>query len=477
MTSPHTFDREEVMAYLDGELPPARAAIVRAHVEACESCRALAGDLRAVSARLAEWPVERTPDVLDVTVRAAIDATPLVGPADRKSWRSRWESFVAIPMLRLAGAAAVVAAGVFGLWLVERPFYNEPVTDSVASVPASSPQAVPAPQVARTEPEKPALSEEQNRVPGPTAPSRSSAKVEGGLATGNQSPRLDAVEAVRISPRPVSPPVPTEPPPTQLTKPPLSTVVIDGTATPPPPPPAPPPPAAIVPPQTQTAVTTASGRVLAGSPPAQQGQTSAGRGGAAGAGAAAAAGAGAGGRGTRSEEVVLSSLKANFRAGVDQQIARRVEMAIVASRFDSVRAELDRIVAEHKGMTSILKTSPDGTSPRAIDTVIRIPVDRIRPALASIRELGRVTRDVEASDDVAPQVAGLVAQYDSAMKQETALEGLLARQTGDAQATAATQQASAKAREDRGRIEREILELQIRVANVFVTLRIEESAR
>ena len=50
MTITHEVDREEVMAYLDGELAAARAVDVRAHLDQCAECRALADELREVSA-------------------------------------------------------------------------------------------------------------------------------------------------------------------------------------------------------------------------------------------------------------------------------------------------------------------------------------------------------------------------------------------------------------------------------------------
>ena len=51
----HTIDREEVMAWLDGELEPSRMRVIEAHVNACGECRELAGELRQVSARFATW--------------------------------------------------------------------------------------------------------------------------------------------------------------------------------------------------------------------------------------------------------------------------------------------------------------------------------------------------------------------------------------------------------------------------------------
>ena len=49
----HTIDREEVMAYVDGELEPARLSVVQAHVNTCAECGALCcGDCVEVVLRL-----------------------------------------------------------------------------------------------------------------------------------------------------------------------------------------------------------------------------------------------------------------------------------------------------------------------------------------------------------------------------------------------------------------------------------------
>jgi hypothetical protein len=457
MSGPHTIERDEVMAYLDGELPPARAAVVRAHVETCARCRALAADLRDVSARLAEWPIEPTPAVLDVSVRAAIDAAPLVAAPQERRRRSRWHGLLVAPAFRFAGAAAVAAAGILGVWIVARPFVDDRAGDPAISpsAPASTGAAA---QSARIEPAEPAEPSPVFRsvVPGPGDPAPGSQK--GAEGSVRVAPRQDSVSEVRISGAPIAPPaVPTAAPPSRLEKPPLTTA---------PPPATPPPPAATTPPVTQTAVTTAA--IPGQTTNVAQGQTGAGRGLAAGGGAG---GRGGGGRSTTAQRVASESLMVDTSRPL---VSRRVEMTIVSNRFDAIRAELERIVADQKGMTSSLTVSPDGTMPRAIETTIRIPVERVAPALASIRALGRLTRDVEAGDDLSPQASALAAEIDRATQQESALQNLLARQSGDREAMAATQQAMARNRENRERLERDFRELQLRAANVFVTLRVEE---
>ncbi len=58
MSDMHSVEREEVMAYLDGELVADRAAKVAAHLERCEECQGFAADLGGVSRRLASWKVD-----------------------------------------------------------------------------------------------------------------------------------------------------------------------------------------------------------------------------------------------------------------------------------------------------------------------------------------------------------------------------------------------------------------------------------
>jgi len=68
--------REALQDYVDGALPPAEAAEVERHLEACNACRAELAFIRAIDAALSESPVERAPaglsrNVLDmIAVRA-----------------------------------------------------------------------------------------------------------------------------------------------------------------------------------------------------------------------------------------------------------------------------------------------------------------------------------------------------------------------------------------------------------------------
>jgi len=70
--STHPVEQEEVMAYLDGELPADRAAGVAAHLDGCAECRALAAELRRISQQLTTWQVGPSPERLNGEVSVAL---------------------------------------------------------------------------------------------------------------------------------------------------------------------------------------------------------------------------------------------------------------------------------------------------------------------------------------------------------------------------------------------------------------------
>lgn len=60
-TTPHPIAPEEIMAHLDGELPPVRSQSVSAHLESCSDCQAVVTSLRSTSHSLSNWTVAPPP--------------------------------------------------------------------------------------------------------------------------------------------------------------------------------------------------------------------------------------------------------------------------------------------------------------------------------------------------------------------------------------------------------------------------------
>jgi hypothetical protein len=90
-TTSHSLEPEELMAYLDGELPSDRAARAAEHLGSCHECQDLAADIRGVSDRLLEWRVE-TPAMAAPQGRAQTVRRPIF--RNRFAW-----GFAAAPVL------------------------------------------------------------------------------------------------------------------------------------------------------------------------------------------------------------------------------------------------------------------------------------------------------------------------------------------------------------------------------------------
>jgi len=72
----HPIQREELMAYLDGELPTDRASAAVAHLERCPDCQAFAAELRDISRQLMTWEIEPPDAQMPAVLAAALEECP-----------------------------------------------------------------------------------------------------------------------------------------------------------------------------------------------------------------------------------------------------------------------------------------------------------------------------------------------------------------------------------------------------------------
>ena len=70
----HAIEQEELMAYLDGELPADQATEAMSHLELCPECPTLAAELRGVSQALMAWEVESPELGISSEINAALGA-------------------------------------------------------------------------------------------------------------------------------------------------------------------------------------------------------------------------------------------------------------------------------------------------------------------------------------------------------------------------------------------------------------------
>lgn len=102
--------QEAISAALDGELSPEERTELEAHLSACADCRALAEDLRVLTAALEEAQCPPPPELAAAVMeRIAADRTVPIS-AGRRPLRKRWLSLAAM-------LALVVCVGGARIWL------------------------------------------------------------------------------------------------------------------------------------------------------------------------------------------------------------------------------------------------------------------------------------------------------------------------------------------------------------------------
>ncbi len=127
-----TYTTERLSAFFDGDLPPAEAAGVRAHVATCAACTATLADLRALVTNARALEVPEPPPTLWASIEGAVERR------ERFAWLkiSLWRPLTVGAM---AGAVAVVLVA-FALPAVRgrRSAAPEPTPPVAASTAAAA---------------------------------------------------------------------------------------------------------------------------------------------------------------------------------------------------------------------------------------------------------------------------------------------------------------------------------------------------
>lgn len=437
MSTFHPVPRDEVMAFLDGELPAERAAFVRAHLETCEACRALAADLRRVSTRLQDWQVGAPPPSagLPHAIRDALD----VRAASRAGG---WLAFPAWLTMPRFGLAVATAAGVAIVVLVARP--GGPLSPGAPGTRPAAPEAeladarqldAPPDQAGRmgqalrdetgrgAEPASAALAREERAAEKP---------VEAGATLPAPDPRrLVMSDAARLRGRGAGVMLPDAPPrPARSAE-------------------APPPPAAPAPPPAPASSTPASNLRVA----------------------QAEAQAGAGGRGAAAADSVLA-----FRASIEGQ-ARAVTLSLTADRAAPADVR-QRIVALAAELDARLRPAPAGPSGFARagtapgDLVLLVPVEGVESLIQSLASLGDVSGLSRTVENIGPAIADVQARQAEARQDAARLAARLASLPAGSREAAAVARQLADAQAEVARVEAEARDLDERQRLVVVTVRL-----
>jgi anti-sigma factor RsiW len=109
----HALEPEELMAYLDGELPLPRAADAAAHLEECRQCQILAAEMKSVSQGLAAWEVPSTEEPLNEVL-----ANALAVHEEQSARTRRWGWFASGGLRRALPWAGGSLAGGLAVFLL-----------------------------------------------------------------------------------------------------------------------------------------------------------------------------------------------------------------------------------------------------------------------------------------------------------------------------------------------------------------------
>ena len=107
----HPIEQEELMAYLDGELPADQATEALSHLELCPECQTLAADFRGISQALLAWEVESPEVGISSEINAALGERLQKREAVKVS-HPRLKSGVMTSRWVWAGALAIICVAV-----------------------------------------------------------------------------------------------------------------------------------------------------------------------------------------------------------------------------------------------------------------------------------------------------------------------------------------------------------------------------
>jgi hypothetical protein len=110
-------------------------------------------------------------------------------------------------------------------------------------------------------------------------------------------------------------------------------------------------------------------------------------------------------------------------------IVQSVSFRLTTASLSGIRAKLDDIVSRSQGYTDKLAIQSDSDSNSVLAT-LRIPADRLEPALNDLRMLGTLKEEAHTSQDVTAGYTDLVARLSNARRTEQRLLNLLNERTG-----------------------------------------------
>ncbi len=158
-------------------------------------------------------------------------------------------------------------------------------------------------------------------------------------------------------------------------------------------------------------------------------------------------------------------------------IVRTADLRLTARSFDTVRTDLDRILAQFGGHIAQLDIASPADRARALSATLRIPAPQLEAALSELRKLGRVDSESQRGEEVTQQSVDLEARLTNARHTEQRLTQILASRTGKLSDVLEVEEKLAEVRGQIEQAEAEQKSLNNRVAFATISLQVTEDYR
>ncbi len=424
----HAVEHEELQAYLDGELTPARRVDVDAHLRECRECARVLEELRQVSATLQQWQVEpapaslRPPAVVQATARFSWTAWRIAAAAGGLAAIFLVVASVAIPNLLRSRMAVETARQAPVAVDNETPATSAAPQPPPTSAPASPPRA--AMQAQKRAPNEPVTSSQR----GEGQASGLAGPVGGVTAPATEAPTMETYATRELEARDAA--------------------------------------------EADAEEGKAEGEVFGRMERRRQAALQA-------ADEAApmskekAAQAPLANRATPGAVAEFRTDAAKVAsAAAARLIAYNVTLTLEVKEFAGAKEKVEQAVSEAGGYVSQASTAETPNQPQRADLTLRVPAEQLGAVLEKLRGLGRVVNEQLSTEELTDQVVDLEARLANARVTEQRLVTVLKERTGKVRDILAVEREIARTREEIERMEahRQNLLNRVALATVQVTL-------
>jgi len=418
-TSHHPFDQEELMAFLDGELPAERAAGAAEHLKHCVDCQRLAHDFAQVSQAMVGWEVEAANAATPVDISLALDKRSVKGPGGVFPGWSSWRKFVGWRQLAWTGGLAIATLLIFA---VSMPNLNRSKQAAEQSARAAQNRVkAEREEASRTDGSKSQASKDQAFVDqydqykvttkkfGPEY-GRNKGDVAGATTTDEAKPRKTVNKSKSANDA-------------------VTLYTYNGVPAPPPP-----PPARLAPGIVDGKVASAAPSVVfngrnfwqepAGGPAARQN--------AANNQQLAQAGAAGGMASALKQRSKSETVEVTAEAALvtPPMIIRTAELSITTKDFDAARTRVEEVLKRHQGYVGELNVNTPAGAARSLTGTLRVPASQLEAAIADLKAMGRVEQESQNGEEVTQQCVDLEARIKNSRNTEQRLIELQRERTG-----------------------------------------------